>query len=219
MTFLQMDDGAEIYFEDTGKGETLIFAHGLNSSHKANKDFYDCFKDKYRVILYDQRGHGDSEKTRFHMNVKRLGQDLNEIIESLKLSNVTVIGHSMGAATIYSYINQFGCDKLKRIVASDMSPYMRNNGWKGGIGQGMWSDEDFMCDLERIFDNVGNAAFYISKNLMDTNLLNVSEDEEKEIINQYGKSTDTLTMASLWFSLFRSDQRPQLIKSQFHFYI
>lgn len=70
------------------------------------------------------------------MNIKRLGQDLNEIINVLDLDEITLIGHSMGAATIYNYINQFGCYKVKRNVASDMSPYMRNNGWHGGIAQG-----------------------------------------------------------------------------------
>lgn len=69
----------------------------------------------------------------------------------------------MGAAAIFSYVNQFGCENLKRIVVCDMSPYMRNDGWTGGIGQGKWTDEDFLSDLDRIFDNIGYAAWYITK--------------------------------------------------------
>ena len=95
------------------------------------------------------------------MNVKRLGMDMNEIIESLGLDNLTVFGHSMGAATIYSYIDQFGCDKLKAVIASDMSPYMRNDGWGGGIAQGKWSDEDFFKDFDRIFDDVGCGVILV----------------------------------------------------------
>lgn len=128
MAFLTMDDGIRLCIDDESEGETLIFAHGLNSNRLNNKDFYNEFKNDFRVITYDQRGHGDSDKSTVHMNVKRLGRDLNCIINALKLKNVTVIGHSMGAATIYSYVNQFGCKNLKRIVASDMSPYMRNDG-------------------------------------------------------------------------------------------
>lgn len=52
-----------------------------------------------------------------HMNVQRLGQDMHDIIEYLDLKDVIAIGHSMGAATIFSYVNQFGCGKLKKIVA------------------------------------------------------------------------------------------------------
>lgn len=212
MPFLTMDDDVRICYEEYGEGETLIFAHGLNSSHSVNKEFYDKFADDFRVVLYDQRGHGDSDKSSRHMNIERLGKDLNEIITLLNLNEVTLIGHSMGAATIYSYVNQFGCDKIKRIVASDMSPYMRNDSWKGGIGRGSWSDEDFMNDLERIFDDVGKAAFHITKNLMDPSLNDLSLNEQHELIEIYGRATDPFTMASLWFSLFRTDQRPAMSK-------
>ena len=212
MSYLKTSDGIKLYYEDCGVGEVLIFLHGLNSSHKINKDFYDEFRDEFRVILYDQRGHGDSDKSDIHMNVKRLGQDLKEIIDALNLDDVTLIGHSMGAATIYSYVNQFGCKNLKRIVASDMSPYMRNDGWSGGIAQGKWSDEDFMRDLDYIFDDVGHAAFHISKSIMNPGLANVSSEMKNDLINKYRQGTDTLTMASLWFSLFRTDQRPAINK-------
>ena len=30
------------------------------------------------------------------------------------------------------------------MVYDDMSPYIQNYGWKGGIGQGKWTDEDFL---------------------------------------------------------------------------
>ena len=39
----------------------------------------------------------------------------------------------------------------------DMSPYLSNKDWKGGISRGEWTDEDFHKDLDRIFDDVGNA--------------------------------------------------------------
>ena len=212
MSFLEMDDGINIYYEDLGEGEPLIFAHDLNSSLKANTEFYEYFRKDFRIILYNQRGHGESDRPMIHMNIERLGQDLNELIKALNLDEVTLIGHSMGGTTIYNYINQFGCGKVKRIVISDMSPYMRNKGWSGGIGMGNWSDDDFMCDFDRLFDNVGHAAFHISSNLMDTNLLEISEDDKNEIIEKYAKTIDTFTMASLWFSLFKTDKRSAVKK-------
>lgn len=207
-----MSDGTKLYYEKYGKGETLVFCHGLNSSHSANKEFYDEFKNDFNIVIYDQRGHADSDKSKVHLNVQRLGQDLKEIIEYLNLEKVTLIGHSMGAATIYSYVNQFGCDNIKRIIASDMSPYMRNDGWTGGIAQGKWSDEDFMQDFDRIFDDVGYAAYYIFKYIMNPTPLNITEEDEKNFIKSFGDSTDTLTMASYWYSLFRTDQRPAMEK-------
>lgn len=212
MPYLTMSDGIKLYYENCGEGETLVFCHGLNSSHNANKELYDEFIENFNTVIYDQRGHADSDKSKIHMNIQRLGQDLNEIIESLNLENITLIGHSLGAATIYSYVNQFGCNNIKRIVASDMSPYMRNNGWKGGIRQGKWSDEDFMQDFDRIFDDTGYAAYYIFKNIMNPEPSNISEEDENHFIKSFGDSIEPLTMASLWYSLFRTDHRPAMEK-------
>lgn len=212
MSYLTMSDNVKLYFEDSGEGETLLFCHGLNSSHSANEEFYNEFKNDFRVILYDQRGHGNSDCPTVHMNVKRLGQDLNEIIESLDLEDVTLIGHSMGAATIYSYVGQFGCDKIKRIVASDMSAYMRNDGWAGGIAQGEWSDEDFYRDFDRIFDDVGEATWHITKSMMNPDLKNTPPEDEPRMIESFREQTNPFTMASFWYSLFRTDQRPAMDK-------
>lgn len=97
MSYLTMSDGAKIYYEIKGKGEqTVLVAHGLMSSHLKIKDFIDEFKDDYKIVCYDQRGHEASDRTTKHMNIARLGQDMNEIIEYLDLKDVVVIGHSMG---------------------------------------------------------------------------------------------------------------------------
>lgn len=176
------------------------------------KKFIDEFKDEYRIVCYDQRGHEASDRSILHMNVKTLGQDMHEIIESLNLQDVIVIGHSMGAATIFSYVNRFGCDKLKKIVAVDMSPYLRNTVWEGGIGQGKWTDEDFLQDMDRIFDNVGMANWHIVKNMINPKLKDTPKEMENTMVTVCGAGCDTYTMASLWYSLFRTDQRPAISK-------
>lgn len=210
MAYLTVTDGTKIYYEDYGEGEVILFSHGLNGSHLNFKRIMGEFEDDYRIICYDQRGHESSGKPAKHMNVETLGRDLNDLITSLNLTDINLFGHSMGGATIYSYVNQFSCDKLKRIIVSDMSPYMRNNVWKGGIAQGSWSDDDFMQDMERIFDDVGHAAFHITKNIM--NPPQDDEVNEEEMIEFSANRSDALTMASLWFSLFRTDQRPAVDK-------
>lgn len=208
-----MSDGVKIYYEVRGKGkQTILFSHGLMSSHLKIKKFIDEFENDYKIVCYDQRGHEASDRTYKHMNIQRLGQDMNELIEYLDLKDIFVIGHSMGAGTIFSYVNQFGCDKLKKIVAVDMSPYMRNSVWEGGIGQGKWTDEDFLCDLDRIFNDIGEANWYITKNLIKPQLKNSSEEIDKTMNLICGINCDAYAMASLWYSLFRTDQRSAISK-------
>ena len=213
MSYLTMSDGVKLYYEVKGTGkQTILFAHGLMSSHLKIKEFIDEFKDDYKIVCYDQRGHEASDKTQKHMNIDRLGQDMHEIIEYLELKDVVVVGHSMGAATIFNYVNQYGCNKLKKIVAVDMSPYMRNSVWQGGIGQGQWTDEDFLCDLDRIFNDIGDANWYITKHLMKPQLKNSPKETDDVMKVLCGIDCDAYTMASLWYSLFRTDQRPAISK-------
>ena len=101
MPYFAVSDWTKIYYEDCGQGETILFAHGLGSSHMELKPFIDEFRGNFRCVCYDHRGHGASDRSKIHMNVKRLGQDMNELIEYLNLKDITIIGHSMGAATIF----------------------------------------------------------------------------------------------------------------------
>ncbi len=214
MPYLTMSDSTKIYFEKTGKEkpQTILFVHGLNSSHLKIKTFIDQFRQDYHVVCYDQRGHEASDRTVKNMNVQRLGQDMREVIEYLNLQDIVVVGHSMGAATIFSYVGQYGCNKLKKIVAVDMSPYMRNGVWKGGIGQGKWTDEDFLQDMDRIFNDVGEANWHIVKHMMNPALKNSPKEMDATMVTACGAGCDTYTMASLWYSLFRTDQRPHISK-------
>lgn len=214
MPYLQMTDGTKIYYEDRGKGETLLFVHGLNSSHQKIKAFIDEFKGEYRCVCYDQRGHNASDDPKMHYNVKRLGQDMHELLEALDLQDVTVIGHSMGAAATYSYIGQYGCERLKRFVIADMSPYMRNGVWEGGIGMGKHTDEDFLVDIDRYFENPGLANWFIVKDMMIPSMASTPPEMEEMMITLYGGDSDAnmLTSAAFWYSLFRTDQRPAVEK-------
>lgn len=212
MPYLALRDKVKLYYEDGGSGETILFVHGLNSSHFELKNFIGEFKNDYRCVCYDQRGHAASDHANIHLNVKNLGRDMREVIEYLNLENVTAIGHSMGAATIFSYVNQFGCDRLKRIVAVDMSPYMRNGVWRGGIAQGEWTDENFLEDLDRMFDDLGAANWHITKTMMNPKMADTPAAFEPAMINLCSAGLDTLTSASFWYSLFRTDQRAAIDK-------
>lgn len=215
MPYYVVEDNTKIYYEEYGKDkkETVLIIHGLGSSHFQLKNFIDEFKSQYHVVCFDHRGHGASDTPKKHINIQRLAKDLNELIEYLELKDINVIGHSMGAATVFNYINQFGTSKLKSFTVADMSPYLRNDGWTGGIGQGKWTDEDYFKDLDRIFDDIGNANWVISKEIMNPDLKKIPKDFENVMIDSIrASSVDPLIMSGFWYSLFRTDQRPFIEK-------
>lgn len=213
MPMFATTDGTKLYYEDTGKGPTLVFCHGLNSSHLAIREFIDEFRGEYRCICYDQRGHACSERPTRHLNVRTLGRDLHELLAYLGVEKASAIGHSMGAATLFSYVNQFGCAPFDKIVAVDMTPYMRNDGWRGGIGCGSWTDEDFFRDFDRMFDDVGSAARHIFSHLVNPAVGAATPPEMAgTMAAAAGTGLDPLVFSAFWYSLFRADQRGAISK-------
>ena len=68
-----------------------------------------------------------------------------------------------------------------------------------------------MSDLDRIFNDVGYANFYIIKEAMNPEFKKFPKEMEKTLVDSM-RNIDPLIMASLWFSLFRTDQRPFIKK-------
>lgn len=66
--------------------------------------------------------------------METLASDLNELIQGLSLSDVTLLGWSMGAGVAMTYIRDYGCSALKQVVLCDMTPKQLNDDtWKLGL--------------------------------------------------------------------------------------
>ena len=65
------------------------------------------------------RGHGESEKPEHGYRIARLAKDLHDALVALELHAVSLAGHSMGCTVIWSYWDQFGDDRLSRLILID----------------------------------------------------------------------------------------------------
>lgn len=75
-------------------------------------------------------------------SMETLASDLNEIITGLSLSDVTLVGWSMGAGVAMNYIRQYGCGALRQVVLCDMTPKQINDkGWRLGLYKGRYTQE------------------------------------------------------------------------------
>lgn len=112
-------DGTQIFYEDLGKGETIILLSGgpgLNSDYL--KELYKVLKNKYRCIILHQRGTGKSllkEVNKETVNMSRYIEDMNGLYNELGEEAFTLVGHSWGGMLSFSYAaNQ--PDKVKKII-------------------------------------------------------------------------------------------------------
>ena len=87
-----------INYEIIGDGQPLLFIHGLGSSLRDWEEQIPVFSKKFKVITLDLRGHGQTDKPRGPYSITMFAEDIAELIKSLKVDPVHVVGISLGGA-------------------------------------------------------------------------------------------------------------------------
>lgn len=109
-------NGAKIYYEEYGKGEPLLLIHGNGGSIESMGNQIDYFKSKYRVIVADNRGQGKSELKTDSLTYVLITNDIEELVNRLKLDSISIIGWSDGGI-VGLQMGISGKSKIKKIVA------------------------------------------------------------------------------------------------------
>jgi pimeloyl-ACP methyl ester carboxylesterase len=149
---LVADDGERIRVAHSGEGPPLVMLHGWTASHAEWAPLMHGLAPHFSIYRWDARAHGGHPlQAPTPPTVQRMAKDLRNLLETFGLRGATVVGHSMGALTLWEYIRQFGTDGLGRLVLVDQSPRLVTDaGWPHGI----YGDFDaaraaaFLADLE-----------------------------------------------------------------------
>jgi pimeloyl-ACP methyl ester carboxylesterase len=89
--------GADIDYIDLGAGpETIVFIHGLMLARESYDRQIEAFQSDYRIIAYDLRGQGRSQKTTDRLDLESLTEDAAALVETLNGAPVHIVGFSMG---------------------------------------------------------------------------------------------------------------------------
>ncbi|PHQ29337.1 alpha/beta fold hydrolase [Leeuwenhoekiella nanhaiensis] len=108
-------ENIKLYYEDYGTGDPVILIHGWPlSAQMWEYQTQVLVEAGHRVIAYDRRGFGRSDKPWSGYDYDTLAKDLNDVITGLDLKNVTIVGFSMGGGEVSRYIGNYGTSKLKR---------------------------------------------------------------------------------------------------------
>lgn len=120
--YFRVAPGIELHYLEKGEGRPLVFIPGLTFSGEIFKAQLEYFSRNYRVIAIDPRGQGLSAKTVEGNDYMTHGRDLAAFMDGLGLDGAVLVGWSTGNLEVWSYIRQFGKEKLKGAVTIDMSP-------------------------------------------------------------------------------------------------
>jgi len=109
MSFLVTSDGVRLRFSDRGEGaSTIVLVHGWKQSHRLWDETVAALAERHRVVAYDLRGMGESDKPRGRYDFDEHADDLADVIRQLGLRDVTLVGWSMGCTVSLQYLARDG---------------------------------------------------------------------------------------------------------------
>jgi pimeloyl-ACP methyl ester carboxylesterase len=122
---VQTRDGQQLFYRDTGTGKPVVFVHGWTLSSAIWRGQLDWLAGQgLRAVAYDRRGHGQSTKPESGYDYETLSGDLAALLEQLDLSEVTLVGHSMGSGEVVRYLARHGTARVARVMlVGPTTPY------------------------------------------------------------------------------------------------
>ncbi|MFI7586343.1 alpha/beta fold hydrolase [Spongisporangium articulatum] len=107
----------ELYYEDHGTGQPVVLIHGYpldgTSWERQTRELLDL---GHRVITYDRRGFGRSSKVTTGYDYDTFATDLKTVLETLDLTDVILVGFSMGTGELARYAKLFGTDRVAKFA-------------------------------------------------------------------------------------------------------
>jgi non-heme chloroperoxidase len=117
----------EIHYEDHGSGDPVVLIHGYplngNSWERQERELLD---KGYRVISYDRRGFGRSSQPTIGYDYDTFAADLHALLEHLDLSDIVLVGFSMGTGEVTRYLGSYGSARVRKAaLLGAIPPYLR----------------------------------------------------------------------------------------------
>ncbi len=99
--------GIKINYNSEGNGRPLVFLHGFLENSTMWKDTILFFSKHYKCITIDLLGHGDTGSLGYVHTMDAMAMAVGSVLDHLKISKATIIGHSMGGYVALACIDQF----------------------------------------------------------------------------------------------------------------
>jgi len=199
----------KVHVEDTGgPGRPVVLIHGWPLSGQSWAPQVPALSAAgYRVVRYDRRGFGRSDKPLTGYGYDTLADDLDGALTELDLHDVTLVGFSMGGGEVARYITRHGQDRLHSVVfAAAVTPYMLqgSDNPDGPLTKQQAAEmtKDLTKDQDSFYDQFTTQFFSVDGKLQ------VSEDERQEALaqtKQADKKAALACMTSFGTTDFRED--------------
>ncbi len=130
MPFIETNDKTTLFYNDWGSGRPVVLIHGwpLDSDMWEYQSMF-LASQGLRVIAYDRRGFGRSSQPWSGYDYDTMADDLKAVLDKLELSDVTLVGFSMGGGEVARYMGRHGGARVaKAVLVSAVTPYLLQGG-------------------------------------------------------------------------------------------
>jgi len=115
-------DGTRLHYGAAGDGAVIVFVPGIATPARWWSHQVAELASYARVITLDLRGTGSSERTERGPRLGRYAADLHELLATLDLREVVLVGWSLGVSLSLAYLDLFGSGRIGRLVLVEGSP-------------------------------------------------------------------------------------------------
>jgi pimeloyl-ACP methyl ester carboxylesterase len=198
----------QLHFEDLGAGAPVILIHGYPLSGTSwEKQIPPLLAAGRRVITYDRRGFGKSSQPATGYNYDRFAADLGALITHLQLTDVSLVGFSMGGGECARYIGKYGSAGIRKVaILGGVPPYLRKaadnpEGVDGSVFDGI--EQAVSADRYAFF-----TGFF--KNFFNTDVLGGTAISDAAVQASWNLAASASPIASVacvktWQEDFRAD--------------
>ncbi len=202
------DASIKIHYEDHGSGDPVVLIHGypLNGNSWERQE-RELLANGFRVISYDRRGFGRSSQPTVGYDYDTFAADLHALLEHLDLSDVILVGFSMGTGEVTRYLGRYGSKRVRKAaLLGAIPPFLLKTddnpeGVDGQVFEGIKAAivKDRYAYFKDFFDN-----FYNVDKLMPER---ISERAWQASFNVAAASSPFATYACVdtWLTDFRPD--------------
>lgn len=116
----------ELAYEDHGTGRPVVLVHGWPLSGASWEPQVRPLVDAgHRVVTYDRRGFGASSRPWEGYDYDTFAADLHALLSHLDLTDVTLVGFSMGGGEVARYLSTYGAQRVRSaVLAGAVTPYL-----------------------------------------------------------------------------------------------
>lgn len=214
--------GLNLHYIDWGNEEKqpVLLLHGLQDCASRWDFFAERMASDYRVLALDHRGHGDSPKgDHVSYTLKDYVTELAEIIDSLELKDLILIGHSAGAKNAYMYASQHS-ERLAGLVIVDMDPDSANPG-SASMFERYKKESDVWNNLNDVIERLRVMAPNASNKTLRHHAIVLTKDRkdgsrewkrDRGVVNRYERPDAWAALYTIWCPtlLIRGSESPLL---------